>query len=568
MAVRPRTRLAAVLSVCAVAAAVLGIAGSSGVAAGADAPTQPTRVLIVLFDQMRPEYADRFDMQNFKQLQAGGTSFRNAYLGYMASETVISHNVIVSGQRPNHMGWVDEAYRDSGNLLAGGANNMWITGDLTLGQFDTLVNNQGYKKLSDYLQPSLGGKFITVGEKSYAVESAAAGADNPADIAVRLSSRTGTKAADLTKPPPFVPDACSVTLGGQYRFPSGRNVPAYLSDPCGRYFINSDKSNDYGTLGQFPSRIYPEDGNRFFPGTDPNHLGGDVWVADAAMAMMENETDWSGMFVTMGGIDKAGHMWGADQDVQPALDDIGYQTHVEAAAKIADAQLGRMIDKLRELGQLDDTLIVLTADHGGTHGGTNGAQFYGQDFASAGDTNWYYGNSINDGLFNNPSPALKPLIDTGNVQFSYQSTAIETWLINNGQTQKLQAAAAMKTLPGVMATYYRNGTGFTLASTGTMSSSERSWWKDHAQSIVNGLAASNGPDVVGLLRDDVSYGAFGDHGGASEEVQRVPVVFYAPGFVQVNNSGKPFTTPDILPTILKALGIKAGPMDGKGVGLN
>ena len=27
--------------------------------------------------------------------------------------------------------------------------------------------------------------------------------------------------------------------------------------------------------------------------------------------------------------------------------------------------------------------------------------------------------------------ALKPLIDTGNVAFSYQSTAIETWLIDH-----------------------------------------------------------------------------------------------------------------------------------------
>ncbi len=31
-------------------------------------------------------------------------------------------------------------------------------------------------------------------------------------------------------------------------------------------------------------------------------------------------------------------------------------------------------------------------------------------------------------IYNQPSPALQPLIDTGNVQFSYQSTAVETWL--------------------------------------------------------------------------------------------------------------------------------------------
>ena len=45
--------------------------------------------------------------------------------------------------------------------------------------------------------------------------------------------------------------------------------------------------------------MYPEEADRFFPGTDTAHLGGDVWVADAAMAMMEHE-NWSGMFVTLG----------------------------------------------------------------------------------------------------------------------------------------------------------------------------------------------------------------------------------------------------------------------------
>ena len=35
------------------------------------------------------------------------------------------------------MGWVDEAYRDAGNVL-GGAAQMQITGDLSLTNFGTL----------------------------------------------------------------------------------------------------------------------------------------------------------------------------------------------------------------------------------------------------------------------------------------------------------------------------------------------------------------------------------------------------------------------------------------------
>ena len=56
----------------------------------------------------------------------------------------------------------------------------------------------------------------------------------------------------------------------------GKNVPSYLDRPdpvdptlCGRYFVNADKNNDYGTKAAFPSWLYPGEGNRFVPGNDP-----------------------------------------------------------------------------------------------------------------------------------------------------------------------------------------------------------------------------------------------------------------------------------------------------------
>ena len=56
-------------------------------------------------------------MQNVQELQREGASFPNALVGHMAAETVISHNVITSGLFPKHMGWSNEVYRDSQNLL-------------------------------------------------------------------------------------------------------------------------------------------------------------------------------------------------------------------------------------------------------------------------------------------------------------------------------------------------------------------------------------------------------------------------------------------------------------------
>ncbi|GAA1928455.1 alkaline phosphatase family protein [Nocardioides marmoribigeumensis] len=81
-------------------------------------------MLVVLFDQMLPQYADQFDMPNYRRLREEGHSFDQAYLGYMASETVIAHNVLMSGLLPKHMGYTDEAYRDWGNVFGKGARGV------------------------------------------------------------------------------------------------------------------------------------------------------------------------------------------------------------------------------------------------------------------------------------------------------------------------------------------------------------------------------------------------------------------------------------------------------------
>lgn len=564
--------------------------GINGAAAGDKhkGAAPPQRVLIVLFDQMVPKYADIFHMPNFRRLRDSGRNFKEAYLGYMASETVIAHNVIVSGKHPKNMGWVDEAYRDVNNYFGknvpGEPPAMHITGDLSLADFSTIVNAEGYPKLADYLHAAYPGtKFITVGEKSYAVESATTSAG---DIGVRLSSRSSSSLHNECR---------DVILGGRYRFPAGKNVPTYLTEPfCGRWYINSDAGNSYGTTDAFPSWIYPEDGDRLFPGTSPaaknGHAGGDVWVADAAIAMMAKE-NWSGMFVTLGGIDKAAHMWGAQYDAATfngncyvGTDaEIGAaQTHVRCAAEIADVQLGRLLVQVRRIDAArgGETLVVLTADHGATWG----ENFYGKTTPGASDSNWYFApfgvwdagsgaTAIDTVTYTNPSPALQPLIDlkqtdgvTGNLQFSYQSTAIEAWLIDRSVPKMKEAAAAMLTMPGVTAAYFRHGDGFRLYGTNAMTTSERKWWKKHGQEVVDKMAAPSGPDVIGLLHDKTSYGAYGDHGGAQESVQRVPMVFWSRSLARrgVHASHGPFQTADVMPTILKAMGIPlTAKVDGK-----
>ena len=61
---------------------VLLVAG--GPAWGHGRPEPPKRVLILVIDQLRPDYVDTFDMRNVRKLMRDGVSFDNAYLGHMA----------------------------------------------------------------------------------------------------------------------------------------------------------------------------------------------------------------------------------------------------------------------------------------------------------------------------------------------------------------------------------------------------------------------------------------------------------------------------------------------------
>jgi len=549
------------------------------VAAAAFAVDPPAkRVLVVVMDQMHPEYAQQYNMTNVLWLEKHGANFPKAIVGDMASETVVSHNVMVSGMLPKHQGWSDEAFRDTAGVLSSAYpdhatyNDIYVTGDLGYSDFASLITAAGYKKLGTYLHQTYPGSVVAcVGEKSYQVRSMTA---DSADFGVFLGSGT-------TADPNLV-----ALLGGKYRPPAGAPnnaaLPAYISGDT-RFDVNSDPSNDYGTLTTSPAWIYPEDGDRMVPGYIEGHLGGDNWVADATIKIMQNEPDWSGLFVNFGAIDKSGHMWGGGEadtlkrynwDPNSWLDSMTHETFI---AKNADTQLGRLIGTLKALNEFDNTLIVVCADHGSTAATKH---FYGMDKQNAGDFNWYWGNSATDEDYYNtpvdkPSPAIQTLLGNssigGNIAFSYQSTGIETWLMSCTLADKQAAAKVMRSVPGVIATYYKSedGNSYILDSTKTktkMTKAEKSWRKSHAQTLVNTMAWPGSADVVGLLADNTTYGAFGDHGGAQKDVQRIPLVFCNPGLKAVQRRHEAHIV-DIMPTVMKWMGISADPasapqMDG------
>ena len=196
----------------------------------------------------------------------------------------------------------------------------------------------------------------------------------------------------------------------RYRQPTGWNVPAYFSAACGsRWLVRRDTIYD---TGQYPAQLYPATDNRYVVGNDPAHQGGDVWATDAVLEIMEQEDDaWSGIFVSLPGVDKAAHMWGGVNDPEGATPGYDPMTHMEYATETADAQVGRIIQALEDSGELDDTLVVLTADHGSV--AADAGHFHG-DFEPENDYgyyNWYYGDAGQRRRLPAPQEALLPLID-------------------------------------------------------------------------------------------------------------------------------------------------------------
>jgi hypothetical protein len=72
------------------------------------------------------------------------------------------------------------------------------------------------------------------------------------------------------------------------------------------------------------------------------------------------------------------------------------------------------------------------------------------------------------------------------------------------------------------------------------------------------MAGPAAPDLVGLLADGVGFGRIGDHGGAQELVQRIPMIIRVPG-EKPSRQARAMRLMDLAPEITKILGLKPAP---------
>jgi arylsulfatase A-like enzyme len=522
------------------AAAAVGVLSPAQAGRAASPPTdKPDRVVIIVVDALSREIVQKYGMHNVESLMQDGANAPDAYLGHLGSVTVVSHNVITTGALPKHMGWTDEGYRDVDHVLSD-TGGMWLTSDFGKDEMFKLQEHAGYPKLAHYLHEMRpDSKVVAISPKTYA----AWGLGGPeADSIVTFAKTT-----------------CN---GQTWRGPGGVNPPDYLTTPsCGRFYVQTGKAYD---TDRSPAWLYPVEDDRYVRGDTTDHQGGDVWAADAAIKTMQEEKDWSGVFVTLPGVDKAAHMWGSIDDPN----DGNPMTHLPEAARTADEQVGKIMSYLRTSGQLDHTLVVLTADHGSVPG----RHFYGVNDGTPdrGYYNWYYGTMENDEYLK-PQPALQPLVDTDNLAMSYSDSMVRAWLKDESPAKVRQAAQIMDKMPGVSAVWVRtpDKEHFQRWSVHSdrMTGPERAWFAQKSQDLLDSTAAPYGADVIATLLDDTTYSVAGDHGGIQRRSQQIPIVFAGADVGSQDLKGA-VRSVDIMPTIMKALGIPAEhAMDGKAYSL-
>ena len=457
-------------------------------AASAAAPV-PDHLLVLVFDQMRPDYIDRFDLPHFKAFRASARHYPDAWVGHLGSQTVVSHIVIPTGLLPKDLPWQDDVLVDQRGAL-GRMNAPYDVGRLSREQLFTLLEPLAPATFLPYrLRAKTGRPVFAAGEKDYATYLLG----TPASEAIVTLKKRGKE--------------CE---------PTGVQVPVYIAT---RPRFRLDCSDSYGTG---LTTLYALDGNRYVPGTDPDRAGGDVWTADVALEIMTREP-WSGLFLTFGGIDKVAHMLG-EQDGD-GLRSVNSAYRLRDVAAIADAQLGRLLDGLRSHDLLERTLIVITSDHGGQR------------------NDYYLGNNKYQSccpLENSDATVAPPywiehLTQIGSLHTSYQDTSVKVWLADRDPANERAVAVGMADISGMVEVYALRQDGAAwryerLSSTVDRQPERfRQWAARQHAALLDSMANEHAPHLVGLLADGYGFGRVGDHGGAQERVQRIPIMIRVPG---------------------------------------
>ena len=255
--------------------AVAAAGVQSGAAQAKPSRPKPTKVVIIVVDALSKEIVDKYDMDNVQALMADYVDTPRGYLGHTGSVTVVTHNVITSGQLPKHMGWTSEGYRDVDDVLDGADRRREPLHHQRLDSSQMFTLQQA-ARLPQARRLPRGGR-----PDRQAVHRQPQGVRRLRVRRARPPTRSSRSAAAAPA------EQRSGHVSAQAR---RRQLPSYILGDCTQPVLGAQRLPGVRLRHhQAAGLLYPLDGDRYVTGHDAAHEGGDVWAADAAIEIMRND---------------------------------------------------------------------------------------------------------------------------------------------------------------------------------------------------------------------------------------------------------------------------------------
>lgn len=431
-------------------------------------------------DGGRPDYLKVSGIPHVDALIRGGTSFSNAFSGILESETPSGHATIASGSNPNRDGILSFAWATANN---------------------TPVDLFSPVKIDDHTMENI---------------TRQAGAPTIAQLV--KAHRPGARVVALSGSKYYAADA----FGGPY----ADVIMYFRTDSHGRFLPTAVPGHvpPAGIMTQ-PDLSYPT-----------NHLP--LGVEDH-LAMKLAATTFQRLHQQVTLVNLPEFDWPLGHVDGGPLDPAGVATEMRAF----DRDLGMLERVYRQAGVFDQTLFVLTADHG---------------FAPI---DHRVDKAVIDGAVASAGTSI--------VEDNY-TTADYLWLADASRANVVAANLARLQNPYIESVYFKSpipggyqyirATGPELLDAPHLEAAN--------QYLLNSFNGPNGPDVAVILREGTSTtpGAQaswkGNHGGADWEAEHIPLVFFGPGVRAGHTSSAPARLMDIAPTALALMGIPDTGMQG------
>lgn|SRR5947209_5896927 len=463
--------------------AALGAAGSTiDYLLGSETPSihaepgpAPRYLVIIVLDAFREDYLSLQPMPALSALARSGISYDRAWVGQLESYTPVGHATISTGSMPRTQGVIGFEWQDP---------------------------QTGLERFDGWSQGTLAGEL-----------------DRDLRASGVPSIPLAIKAAD--------PHAQVVALSSE---------KVYAADAMGGW------ASDYTLyLRQTPA-------NTLVPAAVPGHLPPDDFLKLPGLhvsSTLHHLTDWDYLsammalaalerlaprvlMVNLPGTDYYGHRYGGPATPAAMKQVIAGQ----------DRNIARIVSAYRRAGIFDQTLFVVTSDHGmvaNTHT-VSPAQVQTAVKQAGGHYFFHTGGTATDLYLHDPNHARKVSARL----LAMPNSAASYYLAQSGGQYEYLPAPGLRLDPALDAAYHY---------------------------LLNTFAGPSAPTVVAPLRENTIGQTFatlhGDHGGLNWGVQQIPLVLSGPGVSSGVTSHHPARLMDIAPTILRIMGVGVpGAMDG------